>query len=167
MSASDAVSPLPSGAEIRTLSPDLAVSGQISVADPAALALAGFRSVIACRPDHEDPGQPEASEIGAAVEQAGLTFAHLPVISGGTTEDDIATFQTMMAQLPRPIFAYCRTGTRIAKMWAQGQAVIQSIDGLIAAAGQAGYNLEPLRADLKARAAASAKVSAVPQARSA
>ncbi|TIU06465.1 MAG: TIGR01244 family phosphatase, partial [Mesorhizobium sp.] len=71
--------------EYRQISEDYSVSGQIQPEDVAAIKDAGFKSVICNRPDDEQPGQPSADSVKAAVEAAGLTFRYIPVISGQIT----------------------------------------------------------------------------------
>ncbi|NBS97707.1 MAG: TIGR01244 family phosphatase, partial [Betaproteobacteria bacterium] len=45
--------------EIKTLDPDLGVTGQIAVSDLPAIVAAGYRSIICNRPDHEGSDQPD------------------------------------------------------------------------------------------------------------
>ena len=103
--------------DFRRLSPDLAVSPQIAVSDVAELAAAGFKSVVCNRPDGEDPGQPPFAEIEAAAKAAGMETRWQPVASGGVTEADGIEFARLYAELPKPVFAYCRSGTRCSILW--------------------------------------------------
>ncbi len=103
--------------QYRQLTEDYAVSPQISVAEVAEIKAAGFKSVICNRPDNEDPGQPSAGEIERAVEAAGLEFRWVPVISGGMTPDDVVAQANALDELPGPVFAYCRSGTRSANLY--------------------------------------------------
>lgn len=112
--------------QYRQLTEDYAVSPQISVADVAEIKAAGFKSVICNRPDNEDPGQPCAAEIQAAVEAAGLEFRWVPVISGGMTPDDVAAQANALDELPGPVFAYCRSGTRCTNLLAGIQQIRNS-----------------------------------------
>ena len=58
--------------EYRQITEEYAVSGQITLDEVAAIKAAGFKSVICNRPDDEQPGQPSADSVKAAVEAAGL-----------------------------------------------------------------------------------------------
>src|SRR5690606_25582801 len=98
--------------DYRQLTPNYSVSGQIHPEDVEAIKAAGFRSVICNRPDGEQPGQPGADAIKAAVEAAGLAFRHVPVISGQVTEENVAGHAAALEELPGPVFAYCRSGAR-------------------------------------------------------
>ncbi|MFT8675399.1 MAG: TIGR01244 family sulfur transferase [Acetobacter sp.] len=103
-----------------SLSPDFAVSAQITADDIPAIRDAGFKTVICNRPDGEEPGQPTTQSIGAAAQAAGLSFIAIPVAAGhGPSSDAIIETQEAINTLPGPIFAYCRSGNRSAQLWTQ------------------------------------------------
>jgi len=104
--------------QYRQITEDYAVSPQISVEDLKLIKEAGFNSVICNRPDGEDPNQPTAEEIGKAAEAAGLTFRWNPVISGQMTPQNVEDQAAALDDLPSPVFAYCRSGTRCANLFA-------------------------------------------------
>lgn len=108
---------------IRQISDTYSVSPQIGVEDVAAIKAAGFKSVICNRPDNEDPGQPSAGEIKAAVEAAGLEFRWVPVISGQMTAQNVEDQAEALDALPGPVFAYCRSGTRCTNLYAAVQQI--------------------------------------------
>ena len=110
---------------IRQIADNYAVSPQISVEDVAAIKAAGFKSVICNRPDNEDPGQPSADTIKTAVEAAGLEFRWVPVVSGQMTMQNVEEQAEGLDALPRPVFAYCRSGTRCTNLY----AAIQQMKG--------------------------------------
>ncbi|MEO8835468.1 MAG: TIGR01244 family sulfur transferase [Caldimonas sp.] len=98
---------------VQQLTADIAVAPQLDAAAIAEAAVAGFRSVINNRPDFEGgPGQPTSASVETAARAAGLEYAWLPVTPGVQTSDDIARFAALLDTLPRPILAFCRTGTR-------------------------------------------------------
>ncbi|KAA5800933.1 TIGR01244 family phosphatase [Alkalicaulis satelles] len=127
----------------RPLTDQLSVSPQISAEDIKAAAEAGFDVIINNRPDGEDPGQPEAANLQALAEAAGLTYVHIPVSGGQFTKDAVDGFKAAAAQ--GKTLAYCRTGTRCTVLWALGQAGEMSGDDIIARAANAGYDLSGLR----------------------
>jgi uncharacterized protein (TIGR01244 family) len=98
--------------DIRQVTDDYAVSGQIAADDIAAIKEAGFRSIICNRPDNEQPGQPSAAEIAVAAQAAELVFRHIPFVSGQMTEEDIEKMVEALDEIPGPVFAYCRSGAR-------------------------------------------------------
>lgn len=91
---------------------DFAAAPQICPEDVPAIAASGFRSILCNRPDGESPDQTPVAAIAEAAEAHGLAFAHVPVISGAITPEDVARFCAARAALPAPVFAYCRSGTR-------------------------------------------------------
>jgi len=103
---------------VQPLSPDLSVAPQLGPDAMAALADAGYKSVINNRPDFEGgPDQPTHAAIEAAARAAGLAYAYLPVAPGLQTPEEVARFAQLLAELPRPIVAFCRTGTRSGKLF--------------------------------------------------
>ena len=104
--------------QVQPLSPDLSVAPQLGPEAMAAAAHAGYKSVINNRPDFEGgPDQPTSAAVQAAAEAAGLVYAFLPVAPNHQTPEEIARFAELMATLPKPILAYCRSGTRSGKLF--------------------------------------------------
>jgi uncharacterized protein (TIGR01244 family) len=103
--------------KITPLTPEFSVSPQIRPEDVAEIAAAGYRSILCNRPDGEDAGQPDYATIKAAAEAAGLEVLHVPVISGAITQGNVEDFRAAVADLPTPLLAYCRSGTRCANLW--------------------------------------------------
>ena len=104
--------------QLKRLTPELSVAPQIALEDLPAAAAAGFTTLICNRPDGEQPGQPSAESVRAAVEAAGLEFRYVPVVSGQITEQDVADHAAALDSLPGPVFAYCRSGARCANLFA-------------------------------------------------
>ena len=98
--------------ERRKLSPFISVSPQISVEDVGVAASLGFKTIVCNRPDNESDDQINADKIKQAAERNGLTFKHLPVVSGNITDDDVSAFAKLMADIKGPVLAYCRTTTK-------------------------------------------------------
>ena len=103
--------------DIRQVTDDYAVSGQINPEDVAAIKEAGFRSIICNRPDDEQPSQPSASEIAIAAAAAELIFRHIPFTSGQMTPEDVQKMTEALDEIPGPVFAYCRSGARSANIF--------------------------------------------------
>ena len=109
---------------IRAVSPDVCVAAQLTPEAMAELARAGFRSVINNRPDFEHgPDQPTNAAIEAAARTAGLEYRFLPVSGGYQSPQEIAAFAALLAELPRPILAFCRSGARSARLFAAASAI--------------------------------------------
>jgi len=150
--------------DIRKITPALSVSPQISLQDISVLKGLGFNGIINVRPDGEEDGQPTSKEIEKLAEVSGLSYVHIPVVSGQITEDDIRAFAKARASMVGPVLSYCRTGTRAVTLWASCAAANLSTDAIIKTADEAGYDLSGKAADLDARrdAAAGAKVAPAP-----
>jgi uncharacterized protein (TIGR01244 family) len=102
---------------IRHLTPDFAVTGQIVADDVSAIVAQGFKSLICNRPDNEEANQPGASGIEKAARGAGLGYSFIPVVSGALTDDNARDMAGALKALPRPILAYCRSGARCANLY--------------------------------------------------
>jgi sulfide:quinone oxidoreductase len=134
--------------QIHQLTEQLSVAAQIDVADIAALAAQGFRSVINNRPDGEVDGQPTGAVLEVAARQAGLDYRHIPVVSGQLQDVQVQAFAAALEELPGPMLAFCRTGTRSTTLWAlqaDGPA-----DAVLETARAAGYDLSAWRSRLSA-----------------
>lgn len=108
---------------IRQIAADVCVAAQLTPEAMAELAQLGFRSVINNRPDFEEgPHQPTAAAVEAAARAAGLEYAHLPVQPAFQSPQEIARFAELLAQLPRPLVAFCRSGARSTKLYSAATA---------------------------------------------
>ena len=139
--------------DIRSLTDEIAVAPQIVPDDVAEIARQGYRVIINNRPDGEEAGQPDETEIRAAAHAAGLVYYHQPVISGALTAADVAAFADVMHKGAGPVLAFCRSGTRCTTLWALASARLLDADDIIQAAQNAGYDLSGLRPILKQAAA--------------
>ncbi|MBJ3775987.1 bifunctional protein tyrosine phosphatase family protein/NAD(P)/FAD-dependent oxidoreductase [Acuticoccus mangrovi] len=120
----------------------LSVSPQIEVADVATLKAAGYRAIICNRPDGEGADQPTFQEIETAARAAGLETRYLPVKSGMVLDEDAKSFGAAMEELPGPVLAYCRTGTRSATLWSLNEAAHHKpVPDILAATKAAGYDM--------------------------
>lgn len=140
----------------KTLTPTLAVAGQLSADAIRDLAEQGFTTVICNRPDGEEPGQPPLAELEAAAAEAGIAFHHIPVSGGQFPESAISAFADVLDAAQGKVMAYCRSGTRSTCLWALSQARSTQPAQLIEAGARAGYDLSGLAPALAARHASRA-----------
>lgn len=128
--------------DIRPLTDSLSVTPQITATDIEAVRAAGFQSVICNRPDGEGADQPSFDEIARAARAAGLQAHYLPAESGKVTDEQGTAFGALMDQLPKPVLAFCRTGTRSTTMWALSQTGRLPLPQILETASRAGFDLK-------------------------
>jgi len=122
------------------LSDTVAVSPQISVADVPAIAAAGYKVLINNRPDGETEDQPTSAEIEAAARAAGLEYHHMPVTMMNFPGPDFEAMSDLLDDAERPVFAFCRTGTRCANLWVSSREADEQ-DAAVATASGNGFDL--------------------------
>ena len=127
--------------EAKFLTDTFSVSPQVSPADLETIAEAGFRTVICNRPDGEGNDQPLFHEIEEAAKAAGLAVHYLPVESGKVSDEDAKAFGALFAAAPKPVFAFCRTGTRSVTLWSLSQAGRMPLPDILSKAKDAGYDM--------------------------
>ena len=130
--------------DIRQITDGFAVAPQIEPSDMAALAAAGFVTVINNRPDAEVPPSHQSAAMQAAAEAAGLTYVANPVQNGGLTMDMVTMQGAAVAATDGPVLAWCRSGTRSSMVWALSQAGKIPTQEIIAKLAKAGYQLPGL-----------------------
>lgn len=108
--------------EIRSIGPDVAAAAQLAPDDLAGLKEAGYASIVCNRPDGEGPGQPSFASIKTEAGRLGMAARYLPVVPGNVTAEHGAAFAALLAELPGPVVAYCRTGKRAETLYAMAQA---------------------------------------------
>jgi len=114
--------------DIRIITPDFAVSGQITPDDVQALANGGFKGVVCNRPDGEVEGQPLATDIEAAAAANGLAFSFIPISPGIFTDEQARELSAFLAEVDGPVLAFCRSGARSGTLWERAQAIAPAAD---------------------------------------
>ena len=140
-------------ADVRKLTDNIYVAPQLTAADVAEIDGMSFRSILCNRPDDEQEEQPAYEKIRQQADALGLAVEFQPVNGSLISDQDVDDFAENLQNLPMPILAYCRTGTRCTVLWALSQAGHRSIDEILQIAAAAGYSLEALRPRLEERAA--------------
>lgn len=141
--------------DIRQIDETYHVSPQIAPEDVAAIAAAGFTTIICNRPDAEVPPALHAAEVGAVAAKAGLAFHVLPLTHQTMTPDNIGAQADLVAGSDGKVLAYCASGTRCSVVWSLGQAMTgaRTSEDILSAVHAAGYDLSPLRPQLDALSA--------------
>lgn len=136
--------------DIRQLTPQFFVAPQIDPAQIELLNAQGFTMILCNRPDGEVPASHSADAMQTAATAAGIRFAYLPLTHQTMTLDVIDENRALTEGPDEKVLAYCASGTRSCIAWALGQRGKQSADALLLTAQKAGYNLDQLRAVLRA-----------------
>ena len=134
---------------MKELPGDVFVAGQLLPAQIQALAEQGVMTFINNRPDMEAPMQPSSQELEKLAQDLGVDYHHIPM-AGGLTPGLIEASETAYANLPRPIVAFCASGTRSTALWAFAHVKTLGVEAVMKAMSEAGYNLEQIRGPLEA-----------------
>ena len=110
----------------RALTPEVSVSGQMTLEKFQALMKDGFQSVIVNRPDQEDGNLVKVDALRNIAEKAHVSVIYQPVISGQIKQTDVEEFARYYNELPKPILMVCRSGSRSSQLFQQAK-----IQGLI------------------------------------
>ncbi len=127
--------------DIKKIDKEISVSPQIAPSDLQALAEAGFKAVICNRPDGEGNDQPLFHEIEEAAQAAGLSAHYLPVETGKVGDEDAEHFGELLDSLPKPVLAYCRSGTRSVTLWSLSRGGKLPLPDILSASSDAGYDM--------------------------
>ena len=89
----------------------------------------GFRSVVNFRTqgEEEQPLTPQAE--GKKVRFAGMEYLHIPVSMKAMGPELVDQFREKFADLPKPVFAHCKSGKRAGAMVMMHMAVEQGMTG--------------------------------------
>lgn len=141
--------------EIVTVTPDFAIGPQLSPDDFEALRAAGFASVLNARPDDETGDYLLSQDAVQLARASGLAYAHCPSDNHAIFETEVIDrFERAIIELPKPIFAHCKTGTRAAILWALVGSRHHHVEDVIATLRAAGQQLDFLEDELRESAAA-------------
>jgi len=133
-------------ASISQLEKYVYIASQLTEDDFATLAARGIRSVVANRPDGEADSQIPSGRAAEIAKRHGIAFRYLPVASFDVTDSEpVAAQARALAELPKPVLFYCRTGNRSAILWAQAIAHRLGAETVLHRAAQAGLDLGELR----------------------
>jgi uncharacterized protein (TIGR01244 family) len=122
------------------------VAPQIDLAAVAAARQLGVTLIINNRPEDESHDQTPGAEIEAAASAAGINYVAIPVGHGGFSQPQVDAMVEALDSKEGKILAYCRSGTRSTLLWALAETKTGADpETLSDIAGQAGYDLSPIR----------------------
>ncbi|WP_153557421.1 beta-lactamase hydrolase domain-containing protein [Roseimaritima sediminicola] len=116
-------------AKEQKINDQVTVAAQPSESEIRQLGQQGFKTVVNFRTDGEDdqPLPPDAE--AAVVKQAGLEYLHVPVSMNSMGPDVVDRFREAYADLPKPVYAHCKSGKRAGAMVMMHMAVEQGMSG--------------------------------------
>jgi sulfide:quinone oxidoreductase len=129
--------------ELFELTDEIMLCGQIGPDAIPFLAEQGIRSIICNRFDGEEAGQPDFPSVERAAEAHGIKAFYLPVLQPPQpiSDDEAFAFGDVLEALPKPLLAYCRTGSRSVILWGLSEARRRPFKEVVLAAMGAGYDL--------------------------
>ena len=130
--------------DIKKIDDTFYVNAQIFIEDIDAIKQQGIRSIICHRPDGEGSDQPGHIEIEKKAREADIEFAYIPIEQGMVQDADVQKFQQAFDALPKPILAYCRSGTRVVTAWTLAKASHTDLNQLLEKTAAAGFDMLPL-----------------------
>jgi sulfide:quinone oxidoreductase len=107
--------------EIRKVSDQFSVSGQLMPDALPALQAAGVRTLICNRPDHEAPDQPAHALIEQRARELGMEVHYLPVVHDTINAQNVEDFAALLRSSAAPVHAWCRSGLRSITLWSLAQ----------------------------------------------
>ncbi|MFN2288501.1 MAG: TIGR01244 family sulfur transferase [Chromatocurvus sp.] len=126
--------------QIINLTDSVGVAGQVQPGDMPAIAEAGYKVVINNRPDAESADQPGSAEIAEAARAAGLEYHYYPLNAMNYPGDDPAAMAALFDDESRPVFAFCRSGTRSSNLWISTRGV-DTVDSARRRARDLGFDI--------------------------
>lgn len=114
---------------VMKISDDVTVGPQPSEADLAKLPADGFRAVVNFRADGEEDQPLPPSAEGDQVRASGLEYLHLPVSTESLGPELVDRFRARYADLPKPVYAHCKSGKRAGAMVMMHAAVERGLSG--------------------------------------
>lgn len=89
----------------------------------------GFKTVVNFRTPGEEDQPLSPDDEGDQVKAAGMNYLHVPVSMKSMGEERVDEFREAFPQLPKPIFAHCKTGKRAGAMVMMQMAIEQGMTG--------------------------------------
>lgn len=129
--------------KVTQLTSTISIADAVYPQDMASIQVAGFQSVLCLRQAGEADDHPNATAQAEMAKTLGLAWQEIPVKSGDYNDLVLGQFQQALAELPQPLFIFCRTGRRAISLWAHHLAASGEcqLDKLVAEAQQLGFDL--------------------------
>jgi uncharacterized protein (TIGR01244 family) len=108
---------------------DVSVGPQPSEDELRTLSQQHFKSVVNFRTAGEEDQPLSPRTEGEKVEAAGMKYLHIPVSMEAMGPELVDQFREKFADLPKPVFAHCKSGKRAGAMVMMNVAVEQGMTG--------------------------------------
>ena len=114
---------------VTKISDDVTVGPQPSEAELRQLAGEGFKSVVNFRTDGEEDQPLSPTDERATVNSLGMAYCSVPVSMETMGPGKVDLFRLHFADLPKPVFAHCKSGKRAGAMVMMHVAVERGMSG--------------------------------------
>lgn len=138
------------------LDKDIWVSKQLTSPAIAKLRSDGFKSIIDMRPDGEAEDQPSSESMKQLAQQENLHFSYVPVPHGDIPASAVTNLEQVLAESPKPVLLYCRSGSRAARTWSLVEASHSNgfgAEAILKIVKAAGHNADDLAPQINQRIA--------------
>ena len=113
---------------LKSISGNHFVSGQIQIDDIEGLANFGIKLIINNRPDNEEFNQISSELLKDKAESFGIKFIDIPFASGTLSKEKILDFSNLIKNNHEKSLFYCRSGARSSLIWGLASVIHLGID---------------------------------------
>ena len=113
---------------LKSISGNHFVSGQIQIDDIEGLANFGIKLIINNRPDNEEFNQISSELLKDKAESFGIKFIDIPFASGTLSKEKILDFSNLIKNKHEKSLFYCRSGARSSLIWGLASVIHLGVD---------------------------------------
>ena len=113
---------------LKSISGNHFVSGQIQIDDIEGLANFGIKLIINNRPDNEEFNQISSELLKDKAESFGIKFIDIPFASGTLSKEKILDFSNLINNNHEKSLFYCRSGARSSLIWGLASVIHLGVD---------------------------------------
>ena len=113
---------------LKSISGNHFVSGQIQIDDIEGLANFGIKLIINNRPDNEEFNQISSELLKDKAESFGIKFIDIPFAAGTLSKEKILDFSNLIKNNHEKSLFYCRSGARSSLIWGLASVIHLGVD---------------------------------------
>ena len=113
---------------LKSISGNHFVSGQIQIDDIEGLANFGIKLIINNRPDNEEFNQINSILLKDKAESFGIKFIDIPFAAGTLSKEKILDFSNLIKNNHEKSLFYCRSGARSSLIWGLASVIHLGVD---------------------------------------